>query len=1106
MDAVMALQIYHHHRLETLFDPAASLFSGFADDPFSSETILVQSLGMGRYFVLEMAKRLGVFANYRIIFPNQLFFELGGALCGAKVFPDKQTSAWIIFDLLKKKQVRSLIPGMDRYQNGDFDGLELYKFSESIADIFDQYTLYRPETVLAWDNQQAVYIVNGYAHPLPDDSLWQMHLWNMLSKKQGNHRARLRRDLLARIESSETIPLSRLVVFGVSTLPQFHLDILAGLSERLPVHMFLLNPSESTDWFNDVSEHIIHRVSEEMIHRTGEAQIEDRYFSPGNTILTRNGREGADFFSLIMDRASDFGSVETGSSPGTDTMLEMIQCDISQRLERTGNNRGNDILKYCIDDTSIRVGACYGLSRELEALHDEIIAAFENDPLLEPKDILVMVPDIEQYASYIKGVFDVRSGPGGKLPYSIADLNITHDNEIASLFLSLCDMIMHGITYIGIKDFLTREALRCQLDAGETELDEFLRIIYDAGFRWGRDEDDHHEGGARFYQNSWHECSRRLWSGVAFEQGEFVQESVIASAVNENMITLAGRVMACVERMIFYSRICESPRSVGEWTDLCLRMLEDFFPASAEYASQSDELIRAFGHIETNAEVLDTATMVSFECYHYCIKEYLSNERRIFGFLDGKITFCELLPMRSVPFRMICLLGMNNGTIPRESGRSSFDLTKNLQLLRVENDGSHSSGKNQKTQIFQNRQKGDRDRRDDDRYLFLETLMSARSRLYISYNAKSPGGERDIPPSLLVSELLEYLDLCIDFGTDTESGKSMKAADCVVITHYLQPYAEAYYQKDSPIRSYDYAMFRAATACAGKTDIPVPADIPLQGLIRLNCTDVINFFRDPQRYFVKSILHAEICSPGDNFEQNEPFVIDYNTERDIFEMLRNESASNGLLRYFPHTGRIPPLNYGSWMLRNKYEYLKQFIASLVPAGTRQMVEVFIEREFGNTRVIVEGTMPLYDGFHSAIHLHDSAYNLASAAAANILLSSCASYRGARYQVPDGNKSALTEIAPVGESKIDALIGVILNGHSHPLHFHHRASNKFAKAFMKGKYKGNRRAAIESANNDMKSPYASAPNAYFSYCFINGFPFDDEFVNSALTLYDSIWCE
>ncbi len=1099
----MALHIYHNHRLEKLFDPAEAVLGAHSASPLDAETILVQSLGMGRYFVLEMAKRLGVFANYRIVFPNQFFFQLCETLCGERVFTDKQTSAWVLYDLLKNRQLRSMIPGMDDYDDAGRDSLNLYKFAESLADLFDQYTLYRPETVLAWDENKPQYIVNGFAHPLPEDSLWQMRLWLMLSQIQGNHRAALRRDLIGRIATAETIPLSRLLVFGVSTLPQFHLDILSALAGRIPVHLFLLNPCESSDWFNDVSENIIHRVSEELLYRKGNLNFEDHYLSPGNTLLTRNGREGADFFSLLLERAGDLAPGDCEGAGEVQSVLERLQLDIAQRRERSRADRGDDILAYTPGDASIRVAACYGPSRELEALHDEIIEAFEADPSLEPKDILVMVPDIEQYASYIKGVFDVRSYLDERIPYSIADLNICHDNEIASLFLSLCDMLLHGISYVSLRDFFSRDALRMRLDVDEADLNDFFNRMYDAGFRWGRDEDDHEEGGARFYQNSWHECARRLWAGVAYEQGDFVQESLIASAMNETMVPLAGRIMECTERIIFYSRICESLRGVGEWTELCRRMLDDFFPALSQYALQCEELALVFQRIEQNAVMLDSATHISFECYHYCVSEYLNNERRIFGFLDGKITFCELLPMRSVPFKMICLLGMNNGTIPRESVRSSFDLMKSAVFQRDKASASSDAGA-KKGGVIANRQKGDRDRRDDDRYLFLETLMSARSRLYISYNAKSSGGDRDIPPSLLVSELLDYLDLCVDFGSDAKSGQAIKAQEALVVTHMLQPFAAAYFKKNSQRCSYDKGMYRAACAFAGKADPPVMNDLRLPEIIRMNCGDVIAFFRDPQRYFVRNVLHATLSMPDDTFEQNEPFTIDYDTRRSLFQKIQNGDDASVLLRYFPHTGTIPPLNYGSWMLRQTHDSLRNFSESLVQPGDREMVDVSIDRTIDATRVIVEGSMPLFDGCHIAVHLNDSGYNMASVAAANILLSSCDAYRGALYQVPKNDSSVLTRINPVASSKIDGLIAAILNGHRHPLHFQHRLSMSFAKTYLKGKHRGDLDYALNCAINEMKNEYTAQPNVYFQHCFVHGFPFDEEFRCSALALFDSVW--
>jgi len=1086
----MSLHICHNHRLEALFDPAAALFNSRSSDPFTKETILVQSLGMGRFFVLEMARRLGVFANYRIIFPNQLFFELGSSICDESSFPDKSVSSWTLFELLQHEQNRLLVPGIDEYDNAAADKLHLLTFSQSIADLFDQYTLYRPQTVLAWENEKPVFIVNGFPHPLPEDSLWQMHLWSLLSKQQKTHRAKIHEELLEKIPRADLSAYRRLIIFGVSTLPLFHLQILHALSERIPVYLFLLNPSESSDWFNDVSENVIHRANSDLLFKKGEIKFEDHYLTEGNMLLTRNGREGAEFFSLLAGRTESLGAEESGDTGAEDarSILSLLQNDIASHVERPAQRADDGSLHtFCREDRSLRIGACYGPSREIEILHDEIIGAFEEDPSLEPKDILVMVPDIELYASYIKGVFDVRTYQERTIPYSIADLSITHDNEIASLFISLCEMVLHGITFFSIKEFISRDAVRLKSGVSADELASLLEKIYNAGFRWGRDGDDHEEAGARFDQNSWHFTAQRLWAGFAFDEGEIVQEAICSAGMDEALMVGAGRIIGLIDTVVKFAHMCETERSAGEWSELCREMTDKLFLNIPEYSYQIDELAALFASVERNSRAGGFDGVIPFSCFHHCVSETVSTEKRIFGFLDGRITFCEMLPMRSIPFKMICMLGMNSGTIPRESGRSSYDLTKNPLFPR---------------------QKGDRDRRDDDRYLFLETLLSARSRLYMSYNAKSSGGGKALPPSLLVSELLEYLDRAVDFGRNSEGG-IVSAFEAVVVSHFLQPFAGEYFSENTKYISYNASMFRAASSLySGKIAAAPSADLPLPVKITMSPRQVIRYFQDPHKFFLKNSLHASLRHLESGGDELEPLHIDYGTQRAIFQFASSCDDVHQAWHHFSLSGSIPPLEYGRWLIESNFSQLRDFALAVKCDELPSHREIYIERKIGTTLLVIEGTLPLYGDKFVSIDLYDSAYHKASGTAANILLSSSKPYAGAQLLTPDGSGGkCVTDIPPASSADLDRLAEALIAGHRHPLHYHYRASYKFVEVFSKGKYKGNTEAALAAADRELSGAYSAAPGRSFSFCFPEGFPFyDDEFTATSLALFDILWRE
>jgi exodeoxyribonuclease V gamma subunit len=166
---------------------------------------------------------------------------------------------------------------------------------------------------------------------------------------------------------------------------------------------------------------------------------------------------------------------------------------------------------------------------------------------------------------------------------------------------------------------------------------------------------------------------------------------------------------------------------------------------------------------------------VEIEVVKSCLENLLEHVNFGHGFISSGVTFCAMLPMRSIPFKVVCLVGMNMDAFPRESKILGFDLmAKNPRI-------------------------GDRSRRNDDKYLFLEALISARNKLYISYVGQSIRDNTRISPSVLVSELIDYIKE--GFGL---------SEDEIVTFHRLQAFSSEYFNTDSKLFSYSNENFAAS--------------------------------------------------------------------------------------------------------------------------------------------------------------------------------------------------------------------------------------------------------------------------------------------------------
>ena len=237
------------------------------------------------------------------------------------------------------------------------------------------------------------------------------------------------------------------------------------------------------------------------------------------------------------------------------------------------------------------------------------------------------------------------------------------------------------------------------------------------------------------------------------------------------------------------------------------------------------------------------------------------------AFLSGGVTFCAMVPMRSLPFEVVCMIGMNDRAFPRVRRRDGFDL------------------------IADDFRKGDRSRRDDDRYLFLESILNARRCLYVSYTGRHIREDTVIPPSVLVSELLDYI-----------AGADAAMRERLVTAHPLQAFSRRYFAATTRLFSYSQTLARAAAVAGRGSREP---GLSSRGAAVARCRRVrtvdldtfIRFFRNPAKHLFEQRLKVRLETPEEEIEAREPFQLGGLTLFDLKQRLLDLK-----LRDVPHDG------------------------------------------------------------------------------------------------------------------------------------------------------------------------------------------------------------
>ncbi|MDZ7697407.1 MAG: exodeoxyribonuclease V subunit gamma [Deltaproteobacteria bacterium] len=893
------MRLFVSNRLEILGRILSETLASPLPGPLDREVILVQSKGMEHWIATVLARHHGICANIWFPFPNAffnwLFKKLVPELPEISPFdPEKMT--WDILRCLPDCLETAAFAPLRAYLGDDSRdpgwGVKGLQLADRIADTFDQYLLFRPEMVTGWERGEETH--------------WQAMLWQRLMEgKDPLHRAALVRRFLSAVDDPkvtwEGLP-ERIAVFGISALPPYHMAILNGLSHVIEVNLFIMNPCREF-WGDILPDRELARRSRAPASK-GVTLI-DLHLEKGNSLLASMGRLGRDFFDLV--EGLDPETVEAFEAPPAGTgwhrLLSTIQSHIlnledAERLEAK--------IPVAPEDTSIQVHSCHSPMREVEVLHDRILDMLASDPGLQPRDILVMAPDIDAYASFIDAVF-AAADLTRRIPYRIADRDIRATSDIVDTFLSILDLPGERFSAPAVLNILESEAVRNCFGLADGDLDLIRKWVEETAIRWGIDETDRAARGVPgLEENTWAAGMKRLLLGYALSgQGERMFQGILPYDDMEGGETaVLGAFVHFVEVLFTRTRGLDTPRTPRAWTDTLHGLLDEMFLPHETDQADVQLLWKAFHDLremsDTDGEPFeDPVTLNGVRAY---LNRRLEQRPSGAGFMTAGMTCCSLLPMRSIPFRVICLLGMNNSDYPRESIRPGFDL------------------------MAARPRPGDRSRRHDDRYIFLEALLSARTTLYISYVGQSIQDNSMAPPSVLVSELLDYMDEGFEIRPGT-------IRDHVVTDHRLQPFHPDYFKKGKTLFSYSTDLLDAARRLRQPPGAVSPfitgrLSEPESEFKAVTVDDLCGFLANPARYLLQKRLGLHLEQETVPLRDSEPFDLEglerYRMAQDLISRRLAGEDLGALFECRKAAGRLPHGEVGQYTFETLCQDLTVF--------------------------------------------------------------------------------------------------------------------------------------------------------------------------------------
>ncbi len=986
--AASGLRVHRSNRVEFLATVLAHNLKDKANpDAMRPEHVVVGNRGSERWLAHMLGQTLGITANVEFPFPAGIIESLVGWAVDGPNQPvpksaaawNKENVAWTIADELLGLPSTPLWAPLWGWMEveppavtGSVDR-RLLGLAMKLADVYDRLQTFRAEWTQDW--------AHNPEHERPEGvPEWQVVLWTRLIKRLGPETSAARmiraRDRLRQSVSPDGLPtlhqpkdplarqdcqeLHSLHIFGISSLPPIWLELLAVAGRHLNIDMYLLSPSNQ--YWADVRRGTVDlpsplRLARDQLQARLEAVIPaDEPVGEGRTrpnpTLATFGRIARDFQAVLervpegyrdipnegevfQDPVPDSAEPEGESAPA----LKWLQSDILHMRHPADHK---DALEHFerrrIDpmDDSIQVHACYGPLRQVEALRDALLDLFDRHEGLQARDVVVMCPRVADWAPLITAVFGSPDRWGGAppVPFRLADRSLRELNPVSEALLQLMQLAQGRLTAPAVLELLGLEPVRARFGIRGEDLPAISALVSQAGARWGRDAEhrttfdqpadpmctwrfamDRLALGALMDDNA---GQNRLWQGI----------SPVESAGSEGLDRI-GSLLEFTSALLHHAAVLTEPRSLEAWRTALTEALDALVTATPETAFRLRQVRSAIGLLGAHSGGDLGDRPVSASAVQSWLEGQFEQPAGPLGQQTGAVTFCTMLPERGVPYAVVCLLGMDESAYPRQAEMLGFDPT--TRSPRV----------------------GDRDPRDEDRYLLLEALLAAREHFLVFYTGRDQRSKEERAPAPPIGELMDVAEasflppegwddvrswLEIQHPLQAFSPRNFTAGGLVPANPLGTPRA---HRLDGRTWSFDPRLCRGAAALR-RPPAPLPRfwsdnirlDVDPEAIVELG--DLIRFWRHPTRWLLQTELSIY---PGDHhttLADREPVELDHlenwllqNQLGDLI-MADDNLLDTTLMQQLWARGDLPPGTLGRVSLHAAESMVRPAVARLRP--------------------------------------------------------------------------------------------------------------------------------------------------------------------------------
>jgi exodeoxyribonuclease V gamma subunit len=815
--------------------------SGDPADPFAPEIVAVPSRGVERWLAQRLSHHLGaapgrgdgVCANVAFPSVTELIARAATAIDGPGRAADPWRPAhlvWVLLDVIDHGVTEAWCRRLGGYLGvDDTDGVRRgrrYATAWRLARLFDSYGLHRPDMIIAWAGGDDT---DGLGGHLPDDLRWQAELWRRVRKHQTvpSPAERLTElcDVLRREPDRAPLP-ARVSVFGPTRLPAAHVTVLAALGARRDVHLWLPHPSPAL-WARVAP-------SAATAHGPVARATDPTRELARHPLLASLGRDARELQLTLGGTAGE--DVHHAAAPRPDTLLGRLQQAIA-------DDRAPEPGEAAASDRSVQVHACHGPVRQVEVLREVILGLLAADDTLEPRDVLVMCPDIETFAPLISASFGLGAAlppgtghPAHRLRVRLADRALRQVNPLFGVAGRLLALADSRATAAEVLDLIAEPPVRRRFALDDDDLDRLRDLVVRSGVRWGLDPEHRARYRLEVRPNTWTAGLDRILLGVTMSEDElcWLGTALPLDDVDSTDVDLAGRLAEIVDRLTATLTALGGEAPLAGWLDAILDGVGGLTDVSDADAWQRSRFEAELAEVRAGAgEHADTVPL-GLADIGALLEERLGGHPTRANFRTGDLTMCTMVPMRSVPHRVVCVLGLDDDSFPRASGRDGDDVLGRTPCA------------------------GERDPRSEDRQLLLDAVTAATEHLVLLYSGADERTNASRPPAVPLAEIVDVLKVR-------------------VTRHPLQAFDARDFDRAAPF-SFDAQARRAAEAGTGPRhddprflDTPLPEPV-LEEVVRLD--DLRHFLDDPVGAFLRRRLGISFFADDEDPADGLPVELD----------------------------------------------------------------------------------------------------------------------------------------------------------------------------------------------------------------------------------------